>query len=163
MRCSASYWSGSALHAEQRWEERVKPWSSHGEPCLGAAVPTTSRLLKGSDGWPQSFPKQHSLELCHWSSTAVSRGLAGVEGVTSAQPVSLKRYTSQSVRQLGSLLQKLRKKKNLQSFDLSTPGFLRVSSVLKRTHLILFSQNIFSLWKQGKILFPEFRLLSFLP
>lgn len=99
MRCSASsYRSGSSLHTKQRREERITPWRSHGAPCLGAAVPTTSRLLTGSDGWPWSFPKQQSLKLCHWGSAAVSRGLAEVEGVVSAQAVSLKRYmVNQSV------------------------------------------------------------------
>lgn len=50
----------------------------------------------------------------------------------SAQPIFSKQYTDSQAR---FLLQKLHK--NLQHFDLSTPGFLRVSFVLIRSHLIL--------------------------
>lgn len=34
--------------------------------------------------------------------------------------------------------------------------------VFKRTHVVLFSWNIFSLWEQDKILFLDFLLLYFL-
>jgi len=67
--------SKELLLSEKRGE-RVKPWGSHGTSCLGAAVPTASRLLPGSDDWPLSSKWQPLEQACRTRSPQPAHGPA---------------------------------------------------------------------------------------